>query len=66
MIGDGDLKVAKLYGMLPAIASGDPAKRTAADNETVRTVFVIGPDKTIKRTLSIRCRPAVTSTRCCG
>jgi alkyl hydroperoxide reductase subunit AhpC len=48
MIGDTDLKVSKLYNMLPADASGDVAKRTAADNATVRTVFVIGPDKKIK------------------
>jgi alkyl hydroperoxide reductase subunit AhpC len=46
MIGDPDLKVAKLYDMLPAEAV--PGKRTAADNATVRTVFVIGPDKKIK------------------
>jgi alkyl hydroperoxide reductase subunit AhpC len=48
MIGDDEYKVSKLYGMLPAEASGDPAKRTAADNQTVRNVFVIGPDKKIK------------------
>jgi alkyl hydroperoxide reductase subunit AhpC len=48
MIGDTDYNVAKLYGMLPASVSGDPAKRTAADNLTVRNVFVIGPDKKIK------------------
>jgi alkyl hydroperoxide reductase subunit AhpC len=48
MIGDTDFKVAKLYDMLPAEASGDVSKRTAADNQTVRTVFVIGPDKKIK------------------
>ncbi|MBI3677753.1 MAG: peroxiredoxin [Proteobacteria bacterium] len=48
MIGDDDYNVSKLYGMLPAEASGDPAKRTAADNQTVRNVFVIGPDKKIK------------------
>jgi alkyl hydroperoxide reductase subunit AhpC len=48
MIGDDDYKVSKLYGMLPAEASGDPAKRTAADNQTVRNVFVIGPDKKVK------------------
>jgi thioredoxin-dependent peroxiredoxin len=48
IIGDGDLKVAKLYGMLPAAASGDSAKRTPADNQTVRNVFVIAPDKKIK------------------
>ncbi|HYX63087.1 MAG TPA: peroxiredoxin [Burkholderiales bacterium] len=46
MIGDPDLKVAKLYDMLPAEAV--PGKRTANDNQTVRTVFVIGPDKKIK------------------
>ena len=46
MIGDADLHVAKLYEMLPAEAV--PGKRTAADNQTVRTVFVIGPDKKIK------------------
>jgi thioredoxin-dependent peroxiredoxin len=48
MIGDSDFNVAKLYGMLPASVSGDPSKRTAADNMTVRNVFVIGPDKKIK------------------
>jgi len=48
MIGDPDLKVSKAYGMLPASASGNPAQRTANDNQTVRNVFVIGPDKKIK------------------
>jgi thioredoxin-dependent peroxiredoxin len=48
MIGDVDYNVSKLYGMLPAAVSGDPAKRTPADNQTVRNVFVIGPDKKIK------------------
>ena len=48
MIGDTDFNVSKLYNMLPAEASGDPAKRTAADNQTVRNVFVIGPDKKLK------------------
>src|SRR5205807_2228605 len=48
MIGDADFNVSKLYGMLPASTSGDPAKRTPADNQTVRNVFVIGPDKKIK------------------
>jgi alkyl hydroperoxide reductase subunit AhpC len=48
MIGDPDLKVAKLYGMLPAAETGTAAGRTAANNATVRTVFVIGPDKKIK------------------
>jgi alkyl hydroperoxide reductase subunit AhpC len=48
MIGDPELKIAKLWGMLPAAAGGDAAKRTAADNQTVRNVFVIGPDKKVK------------------
>ena len=48
MIGDTDLNVAKLYNMLPAALEGSSAGRTAADNMTVRTVFVIGPDKKIK------------------
>ena len=48
IIGDPDFNVAKLYGMLPAGVSGDPKERTPADNQTVRNVFVIGPDKTIK------------------
>jgi len=48
MIGDSDYTVSKLYDMLPAAVSGDPAKRTPADNQTVRNVFVIGPDKKIK------------------
>ena len=43
MIGDTDFNVSKLYGMLPASVSGDPTKRTPADNQTVRNVFVIGP-----------------------
>jgi thioredoxin-dependent peroxiredoxin len=48
MIADADYKVSKLYGMLPASTSGDPLERTAADNQTVRNVFVIGPDKKVK------------------
>ena len=48
MIGDTDLKVAKLYGMLPAETEGSCDGRTAADNMTVRNVFVIGPDKKVK------------------
>ena len=48
IIADVDYNVSKLYGMLPAPVSGDPAKRTPADNQTVRNVFVIGPDKKIK------------------
>ena len=47
-IGDSDYEVSKLYGMLPADVSGDPLARTPADNQTVRNVFVIGPDKKIK------------------
>jgi thioredoxin-dependent peroxiredoxin len=52
MIGDPQLKVAKLYGMLPGEAGETCEGRTAADNATVRTVFVIGPDKKIKLQLS--------------
>jgi len=48
MIGDPDLKISKLYGMLPASASGSSEGRTPADNQTVRNVFVVGPDKKIK------------------
>src|ERR1700723_893140 len=48
MIGDVDFAISKAYGMLGADVSGDPADRTAADNQTVRSVFVIGPDKKIK------------------
>jgi len=48
VIGDPDLSISKLYGLLPASASGDPSTRTAADNQTVRNVFIIGPDKKIK------------------
>ena len=51
MIGDTDFKVSKLYDMLPASTSGDVATRTAADNQTVRNVFIIGPDKKIKLVL---------------
>ncbi len=47
MIGDSDLKVAKLYGMLPASVEGGSQGRTATDNMTVRNVFVVGPDKKI-------------------
>ncbi len=48
LIGDTDLKVAKLYGMLPADIEGGCDGRTAADNMTVRNVYVIGPDKKVK------------------
>jgi alkyl hydroperoxide reductase subunit AhpC len=51
MIADTDFNVSKLYGMLGADVSGDPADRTAANNQTVRNVFVIGPDKKVKLVL---------------
>jgi thioredoxin-dependent peroxiredoxin len=52
MIGDPQMTVAKLYDMLPASASGEASARTPADNQTVRSVFVIGPDKKIKLILT--------------
>jgi alkyl hydroperoxide reductase subunit AhpC len=52
MIGDPNLEVAKLFDMLPAEDSGEAGDRTAADNQTVRSVFVIGPDKKVKLTLT--------------
>jgi thioredoxin-dependent peroxiredoxin len=48
IISDADFNVSKLYGMLPAEVSGDPGERTPVDNQTVRNVFVIGPDKKVK------------------
>ncbi len=51
IIGDADFEISKRYGMLGADVSGDPADRTAADNQTVRNVFVIGPDKKVKLVL---------------
>ena len=48
IISDADFHISKLYGMLPAETSGDPLARTPADNQTVRNVFVIGPDKKVK------------------
>src|SRR5947207_6536467 len=48
IIGDDDYNVAKLYGMLPESTSGDAKKRTPADNQTVRNVFVVGPDKKVQ------------------
>ena len=51
LIGDDDYNVAKLYGMLPAETSGEAKGRTPADNQTVRNVFVIGPDKKVKLVL---------------
>ena len=52
IIADSDLSVSKLYGMLPKHADGDSEARTAADNQTVRNVFVIGPDRMIKLVIS--------------
>jgi thioredoxin-dependent peroxiredoxin len=52
MIGDHDLKISKLYGMLPASAGTSSEGRSPADNQTVRNVFVIGPDKKIKLTIA--------------
>ena len=51
IIADADFNVSKLYGMLPATTAGDPAERTPADNQTVRNVFVVGPDKKVKLVL---------------
>ena len=66
IIGDPDFEVSKLYGMLPASVSGDPTKRTPADNQTVRNVFVIGPDKKVKLILVYPMTTGRTSTRCYG
>jgi alkyl hydroperoxide reductase subunit AhpC len=51
IIADADFKISKLYDMLGADVSGDPTDRTAADNQTVRNVYVIGPDKKVKLVL---------------
>jgi alkyl hydroperoxide reductase subunit AhpC len=51
LIGDADFNVSKLYGMLPTSVSGEASDRTAADNQTVRNVFVVGPDKKVKLVL---------------
>jgi alkyl hydroperoxide reductase subunit AhpC len=48
MVGDLDLKISKLYGMLPAATEGTSDGRTAANNQTVRSVFIVGPDKKIR------------------
>ena len=48
LISDADFKISKAYGMLPADTSGDSGERTPADNQTVRNVFVVGPDKKVK------------------
>ncbi|MGZ4183219.1 MAG: peroxiredoxin [Solirubrobacteraceae bacterium] len=52
IIADSNFEVSKLYDMLPAETSGDPLERTPADNQTVRNVFVIGPDKKVKLVLA--------------
>src|SRR4026208_1686213 len=51
IIGDADFAISKAYGMLPADVGGEAADRTAADNQTVRNVFVVGPDKKVKLVL---------------
>jgi len=51
ILGDADYKVSKLYDMLPAAVSGDPSKRTPADNLAVRNVFIVGPDKKVRLVL---------------
>ena len=66
MIGDPDLTISKLYGMLPASTTGASEGRTPADNQTVRNVYVIGPDKKIKLILIYPMTTGVTSTRCSG
>ena len=67
MIGDHDLNVAKLYNMLPADAGDTAEGRTAANNATVRTVYIIGPDKKIQRDAALPDEQrAATSTRCCA
>jgi len=66
IIADSDFRVAKAYGMLPAEVGGEASDRTAADNQTVRNVFVIGPDKKIKLVLVYPMTPGATSTRSCA
>ena len=66
MIGDPELKVAKLYDMLPEEAGDSSEGRTAADNQTVRSVFVIGPDKKVKASLTYPMSTGRTSTKCCA
>ncbi len=66
LIADEDMSVAKLYGMLPADAEGAGSDRTPAQNQTLRNVFVIGPDKKVKLVLVYPMTTGATSTRCCG
>jgi len=65
LIGDPELKVAKLYDMLPADAGSTSQGRTAATNATVRSVFVIGPDKKVKAMLTYPMSTGRNLTRCC-
>ena len=66
MIGDPELKVAKAYDMLPESAGTTAQGRTAADNATVRSVFVVGPDKKVKAMLTYPMSTAATLTKCCA
>ena len=66
MIGDTSLAISKLYGMLPASTEGTSEGRTAINNQTVRTVFVVGPDKKVKLMIVYPMTTAETSTNCCG
>jgi alkyl hydroperoxide reductase subunit AhpC len=65
MIGDPELKIAKLYDMLPAESGNTSEGRTPSDNATVRTVFIVGPDKKIKLTLSYPMSTGATLTKYC-
>jgi thioredoxin-dependent peroxiredoxin len=65
MIGDPHLIISKAWGKLPAAANGDAARRMASDNQTVRNVFIIGPDKKIKLVLVYPMTTGRNFTRCC-
>jgi len=65
LIGDAELKIAKLYDMLPAEARGEAKTRTPADNATVRCVFLIGPEKKIKLMLTYPMSAGRNLMRCC-
>ena len=66
LIADADRKVSMLYDMIHPNATGGAQPRTAADNATIRSVFVVGPDKKIKLILTYPIRRDATSTRCCA
>jgi hypothetical protein len=66
IIGDADFEVSKLYGMLPADTSGDAKARTPTDNQTVRNVFAIGPDKKVKLVLVYPMTTGRNFDRCCA